>query len=374
MVSFGVDAFWRHSLESSEGVRVFRYDDPALTTDLVARTPDLAWIQHQLIPEALLRNPGQTTFLFHHMSAMHPGEFPIAYRIETALASAVVFAAPETRDAQTASHLLDEVDTSRLAVFGNPAPDAFAFERASYSASLRRLLVVSNHLPPELSEAMHRLRDRVEVRVRGNESGNGGGSSRIGPADIEWADGVVSIGKTVQYALVSGTPIYCYDYFGGPGWLSAPNLDAARYANFSGRGFDGKTAPQIADELVSGFLDAQSFAIEFRATAVDQYVLSSAMKRLLASLRPLRASNLPEADIASHQRLQDQRRIFINVAAAREGEAAALAATNRELHHEIQRLTAKSDELDQVRSSRSYSLVQTLARARRLGRRSPPIG
>ena len=41
---------------------------------------------------------------------------------------------------------------------------------------------------------------------------------------------MITIGKTVQYCLLSATPVFVYDYLGGFGYLDASNIERARYA------------------------------------------------------------------------------------------------------------------------------------------------
>lgn len=48
-------------------------------------------------------------------------------------------------------------------------------------------------------------------------------------------DVVITIGRTVQQCLCLGIPIYCYDHFGGPGYITKENIDFNEYYNFSGR-------------------------------------------------------------------------------------------------------------------------------------------
>lgn len=100
-------------------------------------------------------------------------------------------------------------------------------------------------------------RQRVQVRRIGARHLR----ERIRPAHLAAAEAVVTIGKTVQYALRAGRPVYCYGPHGGPGWLNRENYDAARIANFSGRSHpQKKTAEVIAAELMAGMADAAAFA------------------------------------------------------------------------------------------------------------------
>lgn len=132
--------------------------------------------------------------------------------------------------------------------FDNAAPNPFHFDRAE--RPLRRILFVSNNQPAELLEA------EAMLRVRGFETrflGRSREFKRLEPSDIEWADCVVTIGKTVRYALASRTPVYMYDRFGGDGYISPENYATSEANNFSGRPTCRKLdAAAIADEIVAG--------------------------------------------------------------------------------------------------------------------------
>jgi hypothetical protein len=142
---------------------------------------------------------------------------------------------------------------------------------------------VSNHLPAELLDAVQGLRAKgAEVRAIGRFPG--GEPRRTLLDDLEWADAVVSIGKTVQYAIVNGLPAYCYDHFGGSGWLSSDNFEKNADLNFSGRGFESKGASQIVDELVHGYRDAQDFARRAHVEYGPQYLLSYRWQQVMDRL------------------------------------------------------------------------------------------
>jgi hypothetical protein len=69
-------------------------------------------------------------------------------------------------------------------------------------------------------------------------------------------DAIITIGKTAQFALALGIPLYNYDYFGGPGWITPHNLDLEESYNFAGRKMNHnelqKDSETIAKEIISG--------------------------------------------------------------------------------------------------------------------------
>jgi len=263
------------------GVTVHTNADTVDATEL-----DLIWVHHQLLPEAIVDMAEQglltAKVVFHHMSPFVPLEFPLFARVENWLADAILFNSAETQRALESALSSLEV---RGEVFGNPAPDTFWSDPAgrTYRAALARLLIVSNHMPTEIWEAVQELRaEGVEVRAVGRFPG--AEARRTRPDDLEWADAVVSIGKTVQYAIVNGLPAYCYDHFGGSGWLDSENFGKNAELNFSGRGFKSKGASEIVDELVHGFTDAQDFARRAHVEHGPHYLLSYRWQQVMDGL------------------------------------------------------------------------------------------
>ncbi|WP_016747227.1 hypothetical protein [Rhizorhabdus wittichii] len=181
--------------------------------------------------------------------------------------------------ALTAEHLARIGHDAPTTVFHNAAPDGFFRPFAAKPATPRRILVVSNHLDPALADAIARLRPGIAV----DHVGEGGGRvTLVTPAMIAGADLVVSIGKTVPYALASHVPVYVYDHFGGPGYLDADNVDAAARYNFSGRCCGRRlSGAEIAAEIVGSYAKGVAFAREPRQAWLDRFRQPPYLDRLL---------------------------------------------------------------------------------------------
>lgn len=328
VVCYGFSNDWHDQFATLPSTKLLRIDDPVLPELIAMNPPDYAWIHHQVIPEALLRNPGQATFIFHHMSAFLPQEFPVEHHVEAALASLVLFPAQETLDAQRSSGLLERVPRDSLAVFGNPAPERFWVERPRSRTHLKRILVVTNHLPKDLADALDLLAPTHEVIRRGEQQELGAVSRLISPAELDDADAIISIGKTVQYALASGVPVFCYDHFGGPGWLSETNFEAARAKNFSGRGFTQRGPTEIAQELLSGFPTAVDDSAILHGSIAADFLLRNALERVLASSTPRPAARLDKSEVAALLLRQEISNGLTNAIAARDMTIASVRMTS----------------------------------------------
>lgn len=231
---------------------------------------DLVWGQGHTIP--LLRfEAGQsesTRFVFSHLSTQLGFETP-GLVFEPLLADSVLANSPET-----AAHLSAlGIPEAKLKVFPNPAPAAFWTSRQP-PQKLRTVRLISNHPPQEAVEALKILESRgIRTRWIGSK---GQYQARVTPDLVSRSSAILSIGKSVQYAIAGGIPAYVYDRFGGPGYLNAENFDRAAWANFSGRCCRRTiSADQIADEIMDGFAAARAFTASLSEDRLRSYRLEA---------------------------------------------------------------------------------------------------
>lgn len=191
----------------------------------------------------------------------------------------------------------------------NPAPGAFHAAIRPLPDRPRRILVVSNHDDRDLLAAVALLRGTTDVLHIGR---TGDEQRLVSPVDIGTADVVVSIGKSIQYALASHTPAYVYDRFGGPGYLDAGNFEAAALANFSGRCCETRRTPA---ELVADIMDDYGRGRAFAQDAgrdLGRYRLEPFLDRLLAL--PPRPNSERRADLlASRPAIELERMMALHV-------------------------------------------------------------
>ncbi len=169
-------------------------------------------------------------------------------------------------------------DAINMYVFINSAPDEFIRD-VKLSGGLNRIAVVSNHIPEELYDAVYLLK---ENNINVDIWGKGHNYAVITPEILSKYDLVITIGKTVQYALSMGIPVYNYDHFGGEGYLRLINLDKEEFYNFSGRSsFRKLSAEAICSEILDGYNAALSEMDEIKTVARKRYCLSSNLDSLL---------------------------------------------------------------------------------------------
>ncbi|BDR54113.1 hypothetical protein KIMH_02240 [Bombiscardovia apis] len=292
---------------------------------LHARDFDLVWVQHEVLPASLIEDLAQEPvqrprFIFAHMSPYREVhlEQPYIYGLEDGLADLIVCNAPSTLEAQKPYFAAQD----KLVLYPNPAPQAFAQQPHTMHEQLAKVLIVSNHAPSELLQAADVLRQQgIEVDILNDVVG--GQPQLTSPELLDQYDCVISIGKTVQYCLVQGVPVFLYDRFGGPGYLNASNCEQAAQFNFSGRSQGGSPSlvqaqqecaksrlePQLLAQLiVDGYAQACAFQGEHREQFVKQYAIDGVFTGLMERLnqrpqQPFEMSEVYRSYLVRHSQM-----------------------------------------------------------------------
>lgn len=248
---------------------------------------DYIWVHHQILPKSMLKELDNITHLpviiFHHMSYFVPLELPFINQMENQLASVSTF--NSIMNQKKLSHFYSE-NYKNFKVYPNPVPDDFikSSKKLIGNTKPRRLLIVSNHPPEEILLLRDRLRKTdVDVDILGDK----GRKQLVKASTLLEYDVVVTIGKTCQYALVMGIPVYCYDHFGGPGYINDRNFKKASNHNFSGRGgFGKKPSSQIANEIVNNYSVAVSFSQDNLEKLKSLYSIDASLQNIFSNIKP----------------------------------------------------------------------------------------
>lgn len=180
--------------------------------------------------------------------------------------------------------------------FNNAAPMRWS-QRVRRRRRMSSVVIVSNHIPPELNDAVPLLRAQgIEVAILGQ----GYDYRLINEYMLVRHDAIITIGKTVQYALLARIPVYVYDRYGGPGYLAASNIEAAQFFNFSGRCCRRQvTAEQIAREVIDGHAPADEYLRSLPEQALDAFRLETYARELLVMARDNGRTNVELSEIMS---------------------------------------------------------------------------
>lgn len=290
------------------------FEESKIQVDIASDKPkyhfkdfDYIWINSQTFPVSLLEELSQSKkptnmpkIIFMHMSAHEDcaDEMPYIYKFEESLSSLSLFVSEEAF--QVNKKYFEKLPKHNY--YRNPAPTAYCLIDKT-PKELKKILVVSNHPCQEALEIRKPLAQKdIIVDYLGII---GDRYTMINEKILSEYDAVISIGKTVQYCLVSGIPVYIYDQFGGPGWLNDNNYLKAREKNFSGRGFQTKTPKKIIDELISGYKSAATYHLNNKPKFQKEYSINQVIPALFkqANLQTKKTTPLSNANIAAHRSL-----------------------------------------------------------------------
>lgn len=254
---------------------------------------DIIWSQHFTTLPYCLNEKKITAqkIIFSSLSAFHPIEQPptLTNQISLFVANSL-----ETKNNLITNY---EIPGDYIKVLPNPVTESFFKYQKELNSHLQKIAVVSNHVPAELHEAVATLK-RIDISV--DIYGEGFKHELITPEILINYDAIITIGKTVQYGLALGLPVYLYDIHGGEGWINHNNIQLASEYNFSGRSLPLKKTPQ---EIVQGLLSykKENFAF-YRDFAKQQYSLSNYLTEIISSeYPPLLLSPKTLELLATHQ-------------------------------------------------------------------------
>jgi hypothetical protein len=345
---------------------------------------DYLWVHHYTLTPGILealtnRATKKPVVIFQHMSYQEPLEIPLFASIEESMADLILFNSAETRDELI--NLYSKPAGKKVMVFDNPAPDIYVRSidgGKRNKDAIESLAIVSNHPPQEVMEAAEVLKSqgvRVDIYGRGEKAI----VKRITPTILQGYDAVVTIGKTVQYSILSDVPAYCYDRFGGPGFLNSTNYDTAHYYNFSGRGFEKKTAQQIAKELTrKSFHKILHDYHELHEMAHRRFVLSEVMsevfKKASAGKKTIDKNSKKQLETLHFAKYLELLGTTIPLLSRYKSKIEALKESNERLYHDAadSRESLKEKEAA-LRTINSYKVVRATKLIHKLFRsdRSP---
>jgi O-antigen biosynthesis protein len=247
---------------------------------------DIAWCHHSPVLSHIINSGVKIKkIVYHTLSFLNTLEALPYYTKDLDIVLAVSGA---TAEKYFSNGWIDKKD---ICVFPNSVPASFFINsKTTPNRDLKKIAVVSNHVPKELSEAIDILRNRsIGVDIMGLSSKY----QLISPDVLLPYDVIISIGKTVQYCFALGIPVYCYDYFGGPGYISKTNFEKTEYHNFSGKCYNRQLeAAVLAKEIISGYEEALKNAQHFKEIAKEKYNLKANVENILGQLEKIQINNV----------------------------------------------------------------------------------
>lgn len=196
-------------------------------------------------------------------------------------ASILLAMSEETRQSQSSKF---NIPIDNIYVIENLVPDEFFCHEQKISIDgPKKVAVVSNHIPAEVKALGSYWKDTIKIDF----IGQGGDRIQLVTPDLLCQyDLVITIGKTVQYGLALGIPVFEYDRFGGNGYIYLKNVDNERKYNFSGRPTNRKLRlEELSSEIVAGYSKAADEAEQLKEYCRSNFLLSSRLGNLLDKLK-----------------------------------------------------------------------------------------
>lgn len=261
------------SLAAARGMRAL---------DLIAATGtvleyDLIWAHHAplLTHVVFHRELAPARLLFSSLSPLTALESPPAFWPDIEL---ILAHSPFNREYLEGLG----IPPARVRYFPNSFPASYLdHPRPPDPGEPRNIAVVSHHPPDEVwAMAAAARRDGRRVEFIGRER-----ARLVDERVLPRYDLVVTIGKTVPSAFAQRVPVYCYDHFGGPGYITAENFTRAEHGNFCGRSFWRKiSGPAMYREILEGYAAATADLPWLREQARSRFCLETNLEALAAPL------------------------------------------------------------------------------------------
>ena len=267
---------------------------------------DLVWISHYPMAYHLFINEGVIALnaIYSSLSHFEP--------LETPPISGIFFSKYLVNSQENFEIFSERYPhfSERTEVFHNSVPKNFFLSIDKLiEPEIKSIAIVSNHPPFEFEELKLIL---AENNITVDTIGVHGTKVQVTPELLNKYSAIITIGKTVQYCLAAGIPVYCYDHFGGPGWITKDILDSALSKNFSGRCSPRKnTGREIFNNLIYGYADALNNISSLNKIAQLKFNLSTNIRKILNSIKDFN-SNFPISK-TDKEILSEESKLFINL-------------------------------------------------------------
>ncbi len=157
------------------------------------------------------------------------------------------------------------------------------FNRKVKKKTLKNICVVSNHVPNELLEFVDIYQKNVGRKI--DIYGVGHKYLKVTPKVLVKYDLIITIGRTVNDAISLGIPVYCYDRFGGEGYITMQNIEKAYAYAFSGKSsFKKRTAEELYNDIIFGYDSCLNDLNEIRKFGYNHFCFEKMMKKALVKI------------------------------------------------------------------------------------------
>lgn len=158
-------------------------------------------------------------------------------------------------------------------VFPNYFTNKYSRHHCISNEKVKSVCCISNHPAKEELEAFELLKSHgIKTVIYGYQTR----SVEITPDLLSEHDVVISIGRTAQECMSMGIPYYCYDHFGGPGYITLENFEHNAAYNFSGRPEKNTlTGHELCEDIIKGYESARQETDAVKALCEKYFNLES---------------------------------------------------------------------------------------------------
>lgn len=303
---------------------------------------DLIWAQHSPVLNYVLfeLNLNYKHLVYSSLSPYEPLEVPPVYL--NAYISIFIANSKETKNKMIAEGAPED----KITILKNSVTENFfQYKKKEPLNEIESIAVISNHVPKELY-------DLQEIFVKHNKEfvfyGIGNREEFITPEVLSKYDAIITIGKTVQFSLAIGIPVYVYDRFGGDGWVTIENINFLEEYNFSGR-YEGfkYTGKELFHNVMNGYPKAVEDVEMLRAIANERYSLEKNLENVLLLLSKERTKIDKSQFRYMHRTLQCYTRLLKNFHQLQSDYTKLLNENKQQLKEKEQQLKEKEQHIQQ---------------------------
>lgn len=169
-----------------------------------------------------------------------------------------------------------------ILVFPNYATKNYFDYKIKKVQKIKKVCIISNHVPEELYD-FKKIAESNSIVV--DIYGIGNIVKYVDDKLLSDYDVIISIGKTIYYSLAMGKLSYCYDRFGGYGFVTKENIDKCFKKNFSGRDFGRKmNGEEIYKDIISNYKNANKELRKIKEFAREKFDFDKNIRDVLKLL------------------------------------------------------------------------------------------
>ena len=231
--------------EFNDDIKIINYD----SVDKLDKKYDLLWGHHFPLIDYLIFN---LKIEFDYISYISLSSFEL-YEFVPVYYDKLSYVAALSNEARDA--LKEQgINVKNIDIFSNYSYKKYYDNAKKANDSLKKICIVSNHVADEVLDFVNIARENnIVVDI----FGKGYRFVKVDDSLLKEYDLVISIGKTVNYALSLKIPVYLYDIHGGDGYVTSDNIAKSHYYNFSGRYSGIKLSGQeLFNDIVNNYKNA----------------------------------------------------------------------------------------------------------------------